>query len=61
MLGRFSEKTFALFIPDVHLNLWEGVKWLDDFCEEDKRRTGRDIKAEKLREPLMCLRTGLCD
>lgn len=47
--------------PDGRLNVWEAGKWLDDFYEEHKRLTGRDIKAEKLRETLLYLRARLCD
>ena len=47
--------------PDGRLNVWEAGKWLDDFYEEHKRRTGRDIPAEKLRETLLNLRARLCD
>ena len=47
--------------PDGRLNMWEAGKWLDDFYEEYKRCTGRDIKAEKLRKTMESLRMRILE
>lgn len=42
--------------PDGRINVWEASRWLDKFYEDHKRRTGRDIVADKLARTVERLR-----